>query len=73
MEIKINSQKEIFRPPHKLGEKDTQFFGEQCAKLAKLGFTRKSDKSHYASAIVVVKKKDVVLSSIVSRSQKTTL
>ena len=58
MEIKINSQKDIFRPPHKLGEKELIFVGEQCEKLAKLGFIRRSDQSKYASATVVVRKKD---------------
>ena len=28
MEIKLNSQKDIFRPPHKLGEKEWAFVGE---------------------------------------------
>ena len=37
MEIKINSTKDIFRPPHKLGEKEWAFFGEQCEKLEKMG------------------------------------
>ena len=40
MEIKTNSQKDIFRPPHKLGEKELTFVGEQCEKLEKLGFIR---------------------------------
>ena len=29
-EIKINSVKDIFRPPHKLGEKEWTVVGEQC-------------------------------------------
>ena len=58
MEINLNSKKDIFRPPHKLGEKELAFVGEQCEKLAKLGFIRKSDQSHYAAATVVVRKKD---------------
>ena len=58
MEIKINSTKDIFRPPHKLGEKEWAFVGEQCIKLEKMGFIRKSYQSHYASATVVVRKKD---------------
>ena len=41
MEIKINSVKDIFRPPHKLGEKEWAFVGEQCEKLEKeLGIYR---------------------------------
>ena len=51
MEIKLNSQKYIFRPPHKLGGKKWAFVGEQCEKLHKMGFIRKSNQSRYASAI----------------------
>ena len=58
MEINVNTQKDIFRPPHKLGEKELKFVGEQCEKLEKLGFIRRSKQSHYASATVVVRKKD---------------
>ena len=58
MEIHLNTKKDIFRPPHRLGEKELQFVGEQCAKLEKLGLIKKSNQSHYASATVVVKKKD---------------
>ena len=58
MEINLNTQKDIFRPAHKLGEKEMQFVGEQCQKLEKLGMIRRSDQSHYASATVVVRKKD---------------
>ena len=43
MEIRLNNSKDIFRPPHKLGEKEWEFVGEHCAKLEKLGFIRKSD------------------------------
>ena len=45
MEININTKKDIFRPPHKLGE-EWAFVGEQCEKLQKLGFIRKSSQSH---------------------------
>ena len=58
MEVPLNDSKYIFRPPHKLGEKEWTFVGEQCAKLHKLGFIRKSDQTKYASATVVVGKKD---------------
>ena len=57
MQIRLNNSKESFRPPHKLGKKEWEFVGEQCAKLEKLGFIRKSNQSHYASATVVVRKK----------------
>lgn len=30
MEIKLNSPKDIFRSPHKLGKKEWEFVGEQC-------------------------------------------
>lgn len=58
MEIHLNSAKDIFRPPHKLGEKELNFVREQCEKLSKLGMIRRSDQSKYASATVVVRKKD---------------
>ena len=58
MEIKLNSPKDHFRPPHKLGEKEMVFIGEQCEKLGKLGFIRKSCKSNYVSTTVVVRKED---------------
>ena len=58
MEINQISQKQIFRPPHKLGEKDLTFLGEECVKLKKIGFIRISDQSKYASATVDVRKKD---------------
>ena len=58
MEIHLNNDKDIFRPPHKLWEKEWKFVGEQCSKLEKLGFIRKSDQTDYASATVVVRKKD---------------
>ena len=41
-----------------MGEEEWEFVGEQCAKVEKLGFIRKSDQSHHASATVVVRKKD---------------
>ena len=58
MEVNLNSEKYIFRPPHKLGEKEWKFVGEQCEKLERLGFICKSDQTKYASATVVVRKKD---------------
>ena len=41
-----------------MGEKEWTFVGEQCEKLEKMGFIKKSYQSHYASATVVVRKKD---------------
>ena len=58
MESILNDSKDIFRPPHKLGEKEWEFVGEQYAKLEKLRFIWKSGQSHYASATVVVRKRD---------------
>ena len=58
MEVHLNSQREIFRPPHKLGEKELAYVEEQCKKLSKLGMIRISDQTKYASATVVVRKKD---------------
>lgn len=58
MEINLNGQKCILRPPHKLGEKEWKFVGEQCEKLEELGFIKKSTQTNYASITVVVRKKD---------------
>ena len=58
MEIHLNTDNDIFRPPHKLEEKEWAFVGEQCEKLQNLGFIRRSTQSKYASATVVVRKKD---------------
>ena len=58
MEVRLNDDKDIFRPPHKLGDKEWTFVGEQCSKLEKLGLIRKSEQTKYASATVVVRKKD---------------
>ena len=33
MEVHLNDDKDIFRPPHKLGDKEWTFVSEQCAKL----------------------------------------
>ena len=41
-----------------MGEKEWAFVGEQCEKLHKMGFIKKSNQSHYASATVVVRKKN---------------
>ena len=57
MEVQLNDDKDIFRPPHKLGDKEWTFVGEQCAKLHKLGFIRKSDWTKYASATIVDKER----------------
>ena len=40
MEIQLNGNKDIFCPPHKLGDKEWTFVSEQCARLHKLGFIR---------------------------------
>ena len=38
MEINLNTDKPIFRPPHKLGQVEWDFVRGQCEKLAALGF-----------------------------------
>ena len=58
MQLELNSEKPIFRPPHKLGQVEWDFVERQCAKLERLGFIRRSKQSKYASATVVVRKKD---------------
>ena len=58
LEINLNSDKPIFRPPHKLGHVEWDFVEAQCAQLESLGFIQCSTQSMYASATVVVKKKD---------------
>ena len=30
MEVRLNTDKDIFRPPHKLADKEWTFIGEQC-------------------------------------------
>ena len=59
MQLDLNSDKPIFRPPHKLGQVEWDFVEGQCDKLERLGFIRRSKQSKYASATVVVRKKDV--------------
>ena len=58
MQLELNSDKPIFRPPHKLGQVEWDFVEGQCEKLERLGFIRRSKQSKYASATVVVRKKD---------------
>ena len=58
MQINLNSDQAIFRPPHKLGQVEWDFVEAQCKKLEMLGFIQRSTQSTYASATVVVRKKD---------------
>ena len=58
MEIHLNTDKSIFRPPHKLGQVEWDFVQAQCEKLSTLGFIQRSTQSSYASPTVVVWKKD---------------
>ena len=58
MQINLNSNQAIFRPPHKLGQVEWDFVEAQCKKLEALGFIQRSTQSTYASATVVVRKKD---------------
>ena len=54
----LTSDKPIFRSPHKVVQVELDFVETQCAKLEKLDFIRRSPQSQYASATVVVRKKD---------------
>ena len=38
LRIDLNSDKPIFRPPHKLGQVEWDFVQAQCLKLEALGF-----------------------------------
>ena len=58
LRIDLNSDKPIFRPPHKLGQVEWDFVQAQCQKLEALGFIQRSTQYMYASATVVVRKKD---------------
>ena len=59
MRINLNSDQAIFRPPHKLGQVEWDFVVGQCKKLEAPGFIQQSTQSTYASATVVVRKKDL--------------
>ena len=58
MALELNSDKPIFRPPHQLGQVEWDFVEGQCSKWERLGFIKRSKQSKYASATVVVRKKD---------------
>ena len=58
LQIHLNSDKPIFRPPHKLGQVEWDFVAAQCKKLEALGMIQRSTQSLDASATVVVRKKD---------------
>ena len=58
MRIDLNSDKPIFRPPHKPSQVEWDFVEAQCKKLEGLGFIQRSTQSMFASATVVVRKKD---------------
>ena len=58
MTIDLTTDKPIFRPPHKLGHVELEFVEKQCEKLFALGFIQRSEQSEYASATIVVRKKD---------------
>ena len=54
MRIDLNSNKPIFRPPHKLGQVEWGFVEAQCKKLEGQGFIQRSTQSMFASATLVV-------------------
>ena len=58
MRLDLDTDKPIFRPPHKLGQVELDLVEAHCAKLEGLGFIKRSTQSLYASATVVVRKKD---------------
>ena len=58
LQIHLNSEQPIFCPPHKLGQVEWDFVRAQCHKLEALGFIQRSTRSKFASATVVVRKKD---------------
>ena len=58
LQINLNSDKPIFRPPHKQGQVEWDFVEARCKKLEALGFIQRLTQSMYVSATVVVRKKD---------------
>jgi hypothetical protein len=58
MEIPLGTEKPIFSHAHKLGKTEWDFVGEHCEKLAQEGLIRPSLQSKYASATVVLRKRD---------------
>ena len=58
LQIHLNSDKPIFRPPHKFWQVEWDFVEAQCAKLEALGMIQRPTQSMYASATVAVRKKD---------------
>ena len=59
LRIDLNLDKPIFRPPHKLGQVEWDFVQTQCRKMEAVGVIQRSTQSMYASATMVVRKKDV--------------
>ena len=58
MEIPLTNAKPVFSHAHKLGKTEWDFVGENCEKLYKQGLIKPSTQSKYASATVVVRKRD---------------
>ena len=58
MEIPLTTNHPIFSHAYKLGKTDWDFVGENCSKLKQQGLIRPSHQSKYASATVVVRKRD---------------
>ena len=72
LRIHLNSDKPIFRPPHKLGRVEWDFVQAQCRKLEALGFIQRSTQSMYASATVVVRRRMRKETILTSGSAETT-
>ena len=53
-----DERKAIWSHPHKLSRAEWDFVGENCEKLERQGLIRESKQSKYASATVVVRKRD---------------
>ena len=58
MEIPLQTAQPIFQNSHRLSDTEWSFVRKNCQKLLELGMIRKSDSNNYASATVVVRKKD---------------
>ena len=58
MEIPLQAAQPIFQNSHRLFDTEWSFVRDKCQKLIEPGMIRKSDSDNYASATVVVRKKD---------------
>ena len=54
----VDEKVNIWSSPHKLSRAEWDYVEENCEKLEKLGIIRESNQRRYASATVVVRKRD---------------